>query len=145
VIIASIHGRMRMDRQQMTERLVRAMQVPVFKIWGHALGRMLLHRDPIDCDVEAILDALQSSRGAIELNGDPHRLDLPPEWIPRARARNIPFVLSSDAHSTTGLDAVDYAIMMARRGALTPSEVLNTLPARDFIEHVKPTSRSTGL
>ena len=138
VIIASIHGRMRMDRVQMTERLVRAMRVPVFKIWGHALGRMLLHRDPIDCDVEAILDALAESPGAIELNGDPHRLDLPPEWIPHARARNIPFVLSSDAHSTTGLGAVEYAVMMARRGALTPSEVLNTLPAREFIQRVKP-------
>lgn len=138
VIIASIHGRMRMNRQEMTERLVRAMRVPVFKIWGHALGRMLLHRDPIDCDVEAILDALASAKGAIELNGDPHRLDLPPEWIPEARARNIPFVLSSDAHSTTGLDAVDYAIMMARRGALTPAEVLNTLPTHDFIQQVKP-------
>ena len=141
VIIASIHGRMRMDKQQMTERLVRAMQVPVFKIWGHALGRMLLHRDPIDCEVEAVLDALASSHGAIELNGDPHRLDLPPAWIAPARARGIRFVLSSDAHSTAGLDATRFAVMMARRGALAPSDVLNTLPAHAFMEQVRPAAR----
>lgn len=141
VIIASIHGRMRMDRQQMTERLVRAMRVPVFKIWGHALGRMLLHREPIDCDVDAVLQALADSRGAIELNGDPHRLDLPPEWVPRARELGIRFVLSSDAHSTTGLEAAAFAVMMARRGGLTASDVLNTLPAHEFIAHVRPAAR----
>jgi DNA polymerase (family 10) len=138
VIIASIHGRLRMDHRHMTERLVGAMRVPFFKIWGHALGRMLLHRHPIDCDVEAVLDALASSRGAIELNGDPHRLDLPPAWIPRARERGIRFVLSSDAHSTTGLDAIEFAVMMARRGALEPADVLNTLPAREFMQQVRP-------
>jgi DNA polymerase (family 10) len=138
VIIASIHGRNRMDRAQMTERLVRAMRIPVFKIWGHALGRMLLHRDPIDCDVEAVLEAIASSRGAIELNGDPHRLDLPPEWIPRARELGIRFVLSADAHSTSGLAATDFAVMMARRGGLAPGDVLNALSARDFVEHVRP-------
>ena len=142
VIIASIHSRFRMDHAQMTERLTHAMRVPVFKIWGHALGRMLLHREPIDCDVEAVLDALASSRGAIELNGDPHRLDLPPAWISSARKRGIRFVLSSDAHSTAGLQAVDFAVMMARRGALPPSEVLNTLPAHQFLEHVRPVARS---
>jgi DNA polymerase (family 10) len=138
VVIASIHSRFGMDKAQMTERLVRAMQLPVYKIWGHALGRQLLEREPLACDVEAVLDALASSRGAIELNGDPHRLDLPPEWIPGARARGIPFVTSVDAHSTKGLAASAFAVMMARRGGLRRGEVLNTLPVAEFMARVKP-------
>ena len=138
VVIASVHGRFRLGRQEMTARLVRAMQLPVFKIWGHALGRLLLRRPPIDCDVPAVLDALASSRGAIEINGDPHRLDLPPAWIPEARARGIPFVLSVDAHSTDGLAVLPYAVTMARRGGLRRSEVLNTLDADTFRARVRP-------
>ena len=115
VLIASIHARHRLDRRQMTERLVRALSLPVFKIWGHPLGRILRHREPIDCDLPAVLDALAASRGAIEINGDPHRLDLPPEWLPAARARNIPFVVSVDAHSVRGFGVARHGVLMARR------------------------------
>ncbi|MDB4975768.1 MAG: phosphoesterase, PHP-like protein [Myxococcaceae bacterium] len=137
VVIASIHSRLRMTREQMTERLVNAMRQPVFKIWGHALGRLLLSREPIDCDVEAVLDALAASRGAIEVNGDPHRLDLPPEWIPKARARGIPFVLSVDAHSIKGLGVLPFAAQMARRGGVRREDVLNTLSADEFVRRVQ--------
>jgi DNA polymerase (family 10) len=138
VVIASIHARHRMDRSAMTARLVRAMSLPVFKIWGHALGRILNHREPIDCDVPAVLDALARSRGAIELNADPHRLDLPPSWIPAARARGIPFVISVDAHSTNGFGVLRYGITMARRGGLRKTDVLNTAPAEAVVTRVKP-------
>jgi DNA polymerase (family 10) len=138
VVIASIHARHKLDRERMTERLVRAMSLPIFKIWGHALGRILLSRDPIDCDVPRVLDALASSRGAIELNADPHRLDLPPAWIPEARTRGIPFVVSVDAHSTKGLNVLPLGVRMARRGGLRRHEVLNTLPADELAARVRP-------
>jgi DNA polymerase (family X) len=138
VVIASIHARHRQDPTTMTERLVRALSLPVFKIWGHALGRILDHRPPIDCDVPAVLDALARSRGAIELNADPHRLDLPPAWIPAARERGIPFVVSVDAHSTRGFDVLRYGVMMARRGGVRKREVLNTLDAEGFAARVRP-------
>lgn len=138
VVIASIHARHRLDRRQMTERLVRALSLPVFKIWGHPLGRILLHREPIDCDVPAVLDALAASRGAIEINADPHRLDLPPAWLPAARARKIPFVISVDAHSLRGLAVARHGVLMARRGGVRRQEVLNTLSADEFQRRVKP-------
>jgi DNA polymerase (family 10) len=138
VIIASIHARHRLDRTAMTARLTRALSLPVFKIWGHALGRILNHRDPIDCDVPAILDALAGSRGAVEINADPHRLDLPPAWIPAARERGIPFVISVDAHSTRGLNVLRYGVTMARRGGIRKSEVLNAGSAEEFAERVRP-------
>jgi DNA polymerase (family X) len=138
VVIASIHARHRMDRAAMTTRLIRALSLPIFKIWGHGLGRILNHRGAIDCDVPAVLDALAGSRGAIELNSDPHRLDLPPEWIPAARERKIPFVIAVDAHSTRGLGVLRYGATMARRGGLTRSEVLNAEPAERFAALVRP-------
>jgi DNA polymerase (family 10) len=138
VLIASIHSRHRMDRAAMTERIRRALSLPLFKIWGHALGRILNHRDPIDCDVPAILDALASTRGAVEVNADPHRLDLPPAWLPAVRERNIPFVISVDAHSTKGLGVLRYGITMARRGGIKKSEVLNTRSADAFAVAVRP-------
>jgi DNA polymerase (family X) len=138
VVIASIHARHRLDRATMTERLVRAMSLPVFKIWGHGLGRILNHRPPIDCDVPAVLDALARSRGAIELNADPHRLDLPASWIPAARARSLPFVISVDAHSTNGFGVLRHGVTLARRGGVRKSEVLNTLPPGEFAARVRP-------
>jgi DNA polymerase (family 10) len=138
VVIASVHARFKLDRARMTERLVRAMGLPVFKIWGHALGRLLLTRDPIDCDVPAVLDALASSRGAIELNGDPYRLDLPPQWIAPARERGIRFVVSVDAHSTQGMNVLPLGVSLARRGDLRRHEVLNTLPVDEFAARVRP-------
>lgn len=139
VLIASIHARHKQDRAVMTERLLRALSLPVFKIWGHALGRILEHRPPIDCDVPRVLDALARAGGAVEINSDPHRLDLPPEWIPAARERGIPFVISADAHSTRGLDVVRYGVTMARRGGVRRSEVLNTLAPEEFVRRVRPT------
>lgn len=138
VIIASIHARHKQDRASMTQRLTRALSLPLFKIWGHALGRILGQRDPIDCDVPAILDALAGSPGAIELNADPHRLDLPAAWIPAARERGIPFVISVDAHSTRGLGALAHGVTQARRGGLRRADVLNTLDAAAFAARVKP-------
>ena len=138
VVIASIHSRFQMDAVAMTARLRRALQLPLFKIWGHALGRLLLSRDPIACDLASVLDGLAGSRGAIEINGDPHRLDLPAQFIPAARERGIPFVISVDAHSTRGLDALQFGVHNARRGGIRCGEVLNTLSADDFAARVRP-------
>jgi DNA polymerase (family 10) len=138
IIIASIHHRAKMDADQMTRRIVRAMQWPVFKIWGHPLGRLIQSRPPLECRMENVLDAVAESGAAIEVNGDPRRLDLEPRWIRAARQRGIKFVVSTDAHSTQGLRNLRYGIAMARRGWLTRDEVLNTSGAEDFRNMVHP-------
>jgi DNA polymerase (family 10) len=138
VVIASIHQRHGQDEERMTRRLVRAMRLPVFKIWGHPLGRLLLRRDPISCRLDEVFEAIAESPAAIELNGDPYRLDLPPELARRARRLGIRFVLSSDAHSTGGLRAFENAVHMARRARLTRADVLNCLPADAFAAAVRP-------
>lgn len=138
IIIASIHARHKMDSDQMTGRLLRALKLPIFKIWGHPLGRLIQSRPPFACRMEEVLDAIAESRCAIEVNGDPHRLDLEPHWIRLARTRGIKFIVSTDAHSIGGLGNLPFGVSMARRGWLTRGEVLNTLDVEDFMRAVHP-------
>jgi len=138
VIIASIHARHKMNADQMTARLLRALRLPLFKIWGHPLGRLIESRPPFECRMDEVLDAVAASRAAIEVNGDPRRLDLEPRWIRAARERGIKFVVSTDAHSLRNLENLPYGIAMARRGWLSRNDILNTLPVEDFRNAVRP-------
>ena len=138
VVIASIHNRYKMDEAQMTRRVVAALKNPLFKVWGHALGRYVQSRPPIAVKMDEVLDAAAESRVAIEVNGDPHRLDLEPRWQREARRRGIRFVVSTDAHSTRELRNVRFGVAMARRGWLRRSEVLNTLGVDEFRRAVRP-------
>jgi len=138
IIIASIHARHKMGADQMTRRLLRALNLPFFKVWGHPLGRLLQSRPPLECRMEEVLDAIAASKAAIEVNGDPRRLDLEPRWIRAARQRGIRFIISTDAHSIHGLGNLHYGVSMARRGWLTQNEVLNAQDTKDFIKAVHP-------
>jgi DNA polymerase (family 10) len=141
VIIASVHQRHHLDQGAMTQRLIAAMRQPYFKIWGHALGRLVLRRDPIDVRLDDVLDAVAESPAAIELNGDPYRLDLDPVNARKAAGRGIKFVLSCDAHSTRSLGAVRYAVAMARRARIRKRDVLNALPPDELAEVIRPRAR----
>jgi DNA polymerase (family X) len=138
VIVASIHSRYKMDSAKMTKRIVTAMQQPVFKIWGHGLGRLIQRRPPFECDIEKILDVIAESRAAIEINGDPFRLDLEPRLVREARKRKIKFVISVDAHSTGALNNVKYGVGIARRGWVRRGEVLNAMGTKAFARAVRP-------
>jgi DNA polymerase (family 10) len=138
VIIASVHQRYKLDRDATTARLIAAMRQPFFKIWGHALGRLVLRRDPIDVRLDDVLDAVAESPAAIEINGDPYRLDLDPVHARQAQRRGIKFVLSCDAHSPRALDAVRFAVAMARRARIRRRDVLNALPPDELIAAVRP-------
>lgn len=138
IIIASVHSRFKLDRKQMTERLLNCMKNKHFKVWGHPLGRLVLRREPIDCDLDKVLDAIAESRAAIEINGDPYRLDLPAEHIKEARKRGIKFIISTDAHSIHDYGSLEFGIHQARRGGMRKQEVLNTWALDDFREAVRP-------
>jgi DNA polymerase (family 10) len=139
VLVASIHNRYRLDEEAMTRRVVRGLSHPLFKIWGHALGRYVLRRPPIAVRMEDVLDAAASARVAVEINGNPNRLDLEPRYVRQARRRGLRFTLSVDAHSIGELQHLRWAVDMARRGWLAPSDVLNTLDAGGFAAAVHPT------
>ena len=114
------------------------MRQPVFKIWGHPLGRLLQRREPFACRVEEVLDAMAASRAAVEVNGDPHRLDMEPRWLREARRRGVPIVVSTDAHSTAGMRALRFGVAVARRGGARRREVLNARGVDGFLQAVRP-------
>ncbi len=138
IVIASIHARYRQNEASMTKRLLAGLRNPHFKIWGHPLGRLVLRRDPIPCNVEEILDAIQDSPVAIEINGDPYRPDLEPQWAKLARERGLKFVISTDAHATSDLQNLKFGIHQARRAGIRRSEVLNAQSFEKFKTFVNP-------
>ena len=99
-------------------------------------------RPPISCRLDEIFDAIAESNAAIEISGDPHRLDLPPNWIKEARKRPIKFVISTDAHSISDLHNLKFGIGLARRAGVRRREVLNTLGYKAFLNSVSPVAHS---
>lgn len=138
VVIASIHNRYRLDEDGMTKRIVAAMRLPIFKIWGHAFGRLILSRPPVEARFEEILDAIAASPAAIEINGDPRRLDLDPARARRARERGVKFVLGTDAHARRQLEYLHNAVGIARRARIRKADVLNARPLDEFLRAVRP-------
>lgn len=138
IVIASIHGRFRLDEAAMTERLLRTFDLPLRLIWGHPLGRLVLTRPPIEADLPRVFDRLAERGHILEVNGDPHRMDLPPAWIREAKQRGLKFVVSADAHSVRGLSMAETALDCARAGGLEAGDILNTLDADAFADAVRP-------
>jgi len=138
LVIASIHSRHGQSGPDMTRRLVAMLRHPIRKIWGHPLGRLLNKRAPIECDLGLILRTAAETHTILELNGDPHRLDLPAPIARQARALGLRFVISADAHAIDQLGYLDNGVTVARRAGLTPEHVLNTLPVDRFLEAVRP-------
>ncbi len=131
-VIASVHSSFGLPADRMTERIVRAVRNPFTTILGHPTGRLLLAREPYAVDMERVLEAAAEAGTAIELNANPHRLDLDWRLLPRARELGVPVPICPDAHSSEGLGDVFFGVGTARKGGLTPAHVLNCLPAEQL-------------
>ncbi|HLS47929.1 MAG TPA: PHP domain-containing protein [Gemmatimonadales bacterium] len=132
-VIASVHSRFNMDRVAMTARILAAMDNPFLTIIGHPTGRLLLARDPYPVDMDAVI-ARAADRGvALEINADPHRLDLEWELAADARAAGVAISIGADAHNAVGIAAVEFGIGMARKAGLQAADIVNTLGADDFL------------
>jgi DNA polymerase (family 10) len=132
LVVASVHSGFNQDRQQMTDRLLRALENPYVDVLGHPTGRLLLQRQPYPFDVAAILDAARAHGVALEINCQVNRLDLSDVHARLARERGARLVISSDAHSRSALDWLRWGVIVARRAWLTAEDVLNTLPFEEF-------------
>jgi DNA polymerase (family 10) len=136
-VIASIHSRFNMGEKEMTARMLRAMDNPYLTIIGHPTGRLLLSRDPYPVDLDALLEKAADTGVALEINADPHRLDLDWRVLREARDAGVPISLGADAHSVSGLSYVDYGINMARKGWLRAEDILNTRPVGEFVAYAR--------
>jgi DNA polymerase (family 10) len=132
-VIGSIHSRFGMDGPAMTERVLRALDDPFLTILAHPTGRLLLSREPYALDVEAVIDKAAEVGVALELNADPHRLDLDWSHLIEAKRRGARVALGPDAHSVRGLDNVNVGVGMARKGWLEASDLLNAGGVDDVV------------
>ena len=137
VVVASVHSAFNQEPQQMTDRLLRALSNKNVSILGHPTGRLLLRRDAYPFDMDAILKAALKNKVAMELNAYPDRLDLNDVHLRMARERGVKIVINTDAHHTSHFEKIKYGILQARRAWLTPKDVLNTLPEKEFRQAMK--------
>lgn len=131
-VVASIHSGFGQDRQAVTDRLLRAMECPWVDTLGHPTGRILLRREPLPADMEAVVDAAARHGVALEINSQVDRLDLGDVHARLARERGVPLVIASDAHSKAGLGVLRWGVQVARRAWADASGVLNTRPLADL-------------
>ncbi|MDQ3673067.1 MAG: DNA polymerase/3'-5' exonuclease PolX [Gemmatimonadota bacterium] len=125
-VIGSIHSRFSMDGDAMTRRVLTALDDPHLTILAHPTGRLLLSREPYAIDVEAVIEKAAAVNVALELNADPHRLDLDWRYCRQAKERGVTIEIGPDAHSPAALDTVHFGIGLARKAWLEPGEILNT-------------------
>jgi DNA polymerase (family X) len=132
-VIGSIHSRFSMNGTAMTERVLRALDEPQLTILAHPTGRLLLSREAYALDVEAVLEKAAERRVAVELNADPHRLDLDWRHLIRAKALGVRVAIGPDAHSVGSLDNVFMGVGMARKSWLDAGDILNAGSAADVL------------
>jgi DNA polymerase (family 10) len=137
LVIASVHSYFQMEPQQMTDRLLRALDNPHVSIIGHPTGRILLRRDAYQFDMEAVLNKAAKNKIAMEHNAYPDRLDLSDRHLRMARERGVKVVINTDAHHPSHMDKIRYGVLQLRRAWMTKSDVLNTLPAEQFAQAMK--------
>jgi len=134
-VIASVHSRFNMTEREMTARILAAMDNPFLTIIGHPTGRLLLSRDPYGIDLVAVIEKAAATGVALEINADPHRLDLDWRVLRRVRDGGAPISIGADAHNTAGIRNVDFGVAMARKGWLGPDDILNARPLDEFLAH----------
>ncbi len=125
-VLASVHYGQRQSRQQITERILGALENPAVNAIAHPTGRLLNRREAYEVDIEAVFKAAKENGKLLELNSHPRRLDLNEVHCAAAKKHGIPIVLSTDAHSPEGLNVMKYGVNQARRGGLTVADVANT-------------------
>ena len=128
-VIGSIHSRFDMTETEMTERVCKVMASPHFDVLGHPTGRLLLRREGFKIDLEKVIQAAKKEGKVVELNANPHRLDLDDAHARRAKELGVKMSIDPDAHSVSGLEDVEFGLRTARRAGLQAGDVLNSLPA----------------
>lgn len=137
IVLASLHTSLRQPREQITERLLNAIRNPYVRIIGHPRGRLLPDREPADLDMDAVYEAAAEHNVALEINANPHRLDLDDIHARRAVEMGVKLTISTDAHRPDQFALMHYGVTMARRGWVTAADVVNTWPLEKVLEWAK--------
>ena len=144
-VVGSIHSRFSMDRTAMTDRVLRALDDPRLTILAHPTGRLLLSREAYAIDIDAVLEKAAAVGVAVELNADPHRLDLDWRHLQTAKRLGVTVAIGPDAHSARALDNMEVGIGIARKGWLERRDVLNTRSADEVVSFARARRNTRGL
>jgi DNA polymerase (family 10) len=126
-VIASVHSRFKMGEDQMTKRLIKALENPYTTMLGHMTGRLLLAREGYALNVDRIIEVAAKHKKIIEINASPHRFDIDWRYLKRAAEKGVRFSINPDAHSPEGLRDTFYGVGIARKGWLAKKDVVNTM------------------
>jgi DNA polymerase (family 10) len=139
IVIASVHSHFNQPADEMTARILRALENPHVRILVHPTGRKILSREAYALDIERILQRAAELGVAVEHNASPSRADLSDLHLRRARELGCRIVVNTDAHATEELDQMRYGITQLRRAWLTAGDVLNTAPTADaLLKQLRP-------
>lgn len=137
LVLVSLHSRLDLPEAQQTERVLRALEHPEVDVFCHPTARLINRRRPVEMDVDAVLRRAAELGVAVELNANPHRLDLKDTHLELAKELGCKVVISTDSHRTRELDLMRYGVEQARRAGLEAGDVLNALPYKEFERAVK--------
>lgn len=140
IVVAALHTGLRQSRQQVTRRLLAAIANPHVDIIAHPSGRLIGEREPADLDMEAIFQAAAQAGTILEINADPHRLDLDDGHAHRALQLGVKLAINSDAHHPDAVGDLRFGLGMARRAWATPADIVNTWPLEKLLEYVRQRS-----
>jgi DNA polymerase (family 10) len=124
-VVASVHSQLRQPPEQMQQRLLRALNHPATTILGHPTNRLLLGREESAIDMAALIAEAARLGKALELNSNPHRLDLDWRWCRAAKQAGVKVAINPDAHRSSGLQDVQYGVLVAQKAGLTPADLLH--------------------
>ncbi|SHG48533.1 DNA polymerase (family 10) [Thermosyntropha lipolytica DSM 11003] len=133
IVVASIHSHFKLDKEEQTRRIINAIKSNKVNIIGHLTGRLLNRRNGYELDIDSILKAAAAHKVALEINSHPERLDIDEETAMKAKEYGVKIAVSSDAHHREDLDLIRYGVINARRGWLTPDDIINTWPLDKLI------------
>ncbi|MBI2025795.1 MAG: hypothetical protein HYT06_00260 [Candidatus Levybacteria bacterium] len=135
--IVSIHSVFNMDKDQMTQRVLKGLSYKKAKILAHPTGRMLNIRPGYDLDFDKIFEFCKKNNKALEINSWPQRLDLSDVVIKEAVSHNVKLVIDSDSHAVNQMNLQKYGVFMAQRGWATKNDILNTMSYNKIEEWFK--------
>jgi DNA polymerase (family X) len=138
IVLASVHSRMTQPGEEMTARILKALENPYVKILGHPTGRYVLRRDPFNFDLERVFEAARKHGVILEVNANPERLDLSDRHARLAHDKGMKVVISTDAHRPAHFQFMRYGVMTARRGWSEKKDVINTYPPEKLLESLRP-------
>jgi len=133
-VIASVHSNFNMKKDEMTERIIKAVKNPNVNLIGHPRGRMLGGREPYQFDLDKVIEAAAANDTALEINSSPQRLDLDSEWARKVKNAGGMISINTDAHHYREYDDIELGVATARRGWLEKSDVINCLDYEDLLE-----------